>query len=352
MKALRFHGRGDLRVDDIPEPQVREGTVKLKVDWCGICGSDLHEYAAGPIFIPTEQQPHPLTGEHLPVVMGHEFAGTVTEVGPGVDSVRPGDRVAVEPLIYDQQCEACRHGHYNVCEQVGFHGLSGGGGGLAEYTVVPEYMVHRLPDELDTEQGALVEPIAVGWHALRQANFQPGQTALVTGAGPIGAVTLLCLRAAGASWIAVSEVSRKRKDLARELGADLVIDPREQDVAETVRQHTGGVGVDVALECSGVTPALTAALASVKEHGTVCNVAIWEKPAELMPNDMIFQETAMTTSLAYADDFPAVMANLAKGRIDTSRLVTDRIGLDQAVEQGFEELLRNKDDHVKILIHP
>lgn len=352
MRALRFHGRRDLRIEDIPEPQVSDGTVKLKVDWCGICGSDLHEYSAGPIFIPTEDNPHPITGEHLPVVMGHELAGTVTEVGAGVDSVAPGDKIAVEPLIYDGECSACRMGNYNVCEKVGFHGLSGGGGGLAEYTVVPAHMVHKLPDELDTEVGALVEPIAVGWHAVRQANFQPGQTALITGAGPIGAVTLLCLRAAGASWIAVSEVSHKRKELARELGADLVIDPRETDVAEAVREHTGGEGVDVALECSGVTPALDAAVASVKRHGTVCNVAIWEKPAELMPNDLIFSESALTSSLAYAHDYPAVLANLAKGRIDTSRLITDEIGLDEVVERGFEELLNNKDEHVKILVHP
>lgn len=352
MKALRFHGRRDLRVEDVPEPEVREGTVKVKVDWCGLCGSDLHEYQAGPIFIPTEEHPHPVTGEHLPVVMGHEFAGTVAEVGPGVTGLSPGDPVAVEPLIYDGTCYACRTGHHNVCENVGFHGLSGGGGGLAEYTVVPGHMVHKLPEGVGTDVGALAEPIAVGWHAMRQAGFQPGQTALITGAGPIGAMILLCLRAAAARWVAISDVSEARKQLARDLGADAVYDPREVDVAEAVRQQTDGTGVDVAFECSGASPALQSAVAATAPHGTVCNVAIWEKPAELKPNDMVLSEVSMTSSLGYAYDHPAVLDALARHEIDTSRIITDRIALDDVVESGFEELINNKDQHVKILVHP
>lgn len=352
MKALRFHGRGDLRVEDIPEPQVREDTVKVKVDWCGLCGSDLHEYQAGPIFIPTEENPHPVTGEHLPVVMGHEFAGTVAEVGPGVTGLSPGDPVAIEPLIYDGTCYACQTGHHNVCKNIGFHGLSGGGGGLAEYTVVPRYMVHKLPEGVGTDVGALVEPIAVGWHAMRQAGFQPGQTALITGAGPIGAVTLLCLRAGAARWVAVSDVSDARKQLARDLGADAVYDPREVDVAEMVRQETDGIGVDVAFECSGASPALQSAISAVAPHGVVCNVAIWEKPAEIQPNDLVLNEVAMTSSLGYAFDHPAVLDALARHEIDTSRIITDRIALDDVVEAGFDELINNKDQHVKILVHP
>jgi threonine dehydrogenase-like Zn-dependent dehydrogenase len=128
MKAARFHGRGDIRVEEVPDPQVRPGTVAVEVEWCGICGTDLHEYLEGPIFVPTAEAPHPLTGESMPVTLGHEFAGVVAEVGPGVGDVRVGDRVVVEPYVVCGRCDACQQGRYNVCRTLGFVGLSGGGG--------------------------------------------------------------------------------------------------------------------------------------------------------------------------------------------------------------------------------
>lgn len=210
MKALLFYGQKDVRVQEVPEPRVRPGSVKVKVEWCGICGTDLHEYLGGPIFVPAPGNPHPLTGETLPVILGHEFAGQVVEVGEGVTRVQVGDRVAVEPILCCGECPECRRGLYNLCRKVGFHGLSGGGGGFSEFTVVPESMAHRLPDGMSTEEGALVEPVAVGFHAVRKARFAPGQTAIVFGAGPIGLVTVQCLRAAGASQVAVVELAAAR----------------------------------------------------------------------------------------------------------------------------------------------
>lgn len=351
MKALRFHGQRDLRIDDIDEPTAGPGEVKIKVDWCGLCGSDLHEYLAGPIFVPTKDNPHPVTGGHLPLVMGHEFAGMVADVGEGVTRVAAGDAVAVEPLVYDETCYACQKGWYNVCSSVGFHGLSGGGGGLAEYTVVPEKMVHQLPAGMETDIGALIEPIAVGWHAAKQGNFQPGDKAVIFGAGPIGLVTMLSLRAAGAEWVAVSEVSSARKEAARKFGADLVLDPTNDDVAAEVARLTGP-GADVAYECTGNGKALTTAMQSVRPHGTVCNVAIWEGATDFNPNDVILNETTMASSLAYCDDYPTVMALIDDGRLETDGLITSRITLDEVVEHGFEELVNNKDQHIKILVDP
>ncbi len=135
MKAARFHGRGDIRVDDVPEPAVRPGTVAVQVEWCGICGTDLHEYLEGPIFVPTPQTPHALTGESLPIVLGHEFAGVVAEMGAGVDGLSVGDRVAVEPYVVCGRCDACSRDRYNVCQSLGFVGLSGGGGGFSQFVV-------------------------------------------------------------------------------------------------------------------------------------------------------------------------------------------------------------------------
>jgi (R,R)-butanediol dehydrogenase / meso-butanediol dehydrogenase / diacetyl reductase len=183
MKAAVFHGQRDLRVDDVQELEIRPGSVKIEVGWCGICGSDLHEYLAGPIFAPPSGSPHPLTGEEMPIVLGHEFGGRVVEVGDGVTRAEVGDRVAIEPIWYCGECPECRRGVYNLCRQLGFFGLSGGGGGFSEFAVVPEYMAHRLPEELSDEESALVEPVAVGLHAVRQAEFTPGQSAIVFGAG-------------------------------------------------------------------------------------------------------------------------------------------------------------------------
>lgn len=233
MKAAVFHGQRDVRLEDVPEQETRAGSVKVKVDWCGICGTDLHEYLAGPIFIPPQGSPHPITGQTLPLTLGHEFAGEVVEVGDGPSGVATGDRVAIEPVFRCGECAACRRGATNLCEKLGFYGLMGGGGGMSEYTVVPSYMIHRLPEGLTTEQGALVEPIAVGLRAVRRAEFREGQSAVVFGGGPIGAVTVQCLKALGAGKIMVAEVSEARKKKALDIGADAVIDPTEEDVAES-----------------------------------------------------------------------------------------------------------------------
>lgn len=153
MKAALWYGAKDIRVENIPEPTVKDDGVKIKVKWCGICGSDLHEYTMGPIFIPVKT-PHPITGETAPVVMGHEFSGEVVEVGRNVTNVKPGDRVVVEPLIVCGECPACKAGHYNLCEKLGFHGLMGGGGGFSEYTTFPARFVHKIPDNLSYEKAA------------------------------------------------------------------------------------------------------------------------------------------------------------------------------------------------------
>ena len=173
--------------------------MKVKVDWCGICGTDLHEYLAGPIFIPPPGSPHPITGETLPLMLGHEFAGEVVDVGRRGRRHRHGrprrDRAGV-PLrrVHRVPPRAAR----TSASSSGFYGLMGGGGGMSEFAVMPSYMVHGLPDGLTSEQGALVEPIAVGLRAVRQAGVRAGESAVVFGGGPIGAVTVQCLRALGA----------------------------------------------------------------------------------------------------------------------------------------------------------
>ncbi|WP_431036357.1 alcohol dehydrogenase catalytic domain-containing protein [Streptomyces sp. P6-2-1] len=347
MRALRLYGAHDVRIDEIPEPETRPGTVKVKVAWAGICGSDLHQYAR-PAF-PADFV-HPLFGEPGPFVLGHEFSGRVVDVAADVDGVPLGALVAVEPLIADGTCAACLRGDYHLCERFGFIGLMGGGGGMSEYVVVPAAKAHVLPAGVDAETGALVEPLSVAWHAVRRGGLGTGGTALVVGAGPIGLGLLLAAKARGAASVAVSEMSAARKRLAAALGADLVLDPADDDVVARVRAAVPG-GVDAGFEASGAgRAAVGALLGSVRKGGTAVTVA-QGRTAEFDPNLLMLTEIGYTGSFAYnGPDFPAVLAALADGRLRTEGLVSDRLSLDEVREKGYEELLAYADGHVKILV--
>lgn len=346
MKALRWHGLKDLRVEHIEEPAALPGKVKIKVEWCGICGSDLHEYTAGPIFIP-QADTHPLTGEKAPIVMGHEFSGQIVEVGEGVANLKAGDRVVVEPVFACGECEICKQGYYNLCPKMGFLGLAGGGGGFSEYVAVEQHMVHKIPDNVSYEQGALVEPSAVALHAVRQSKLKAGDKAVVFGAGPIGLLVIEALKASGAAEIYAVELSPERKQKAEELGA-IVIDPAQYDVVSEIHNRTNG-GADVAYEVTGVGPVLSQALNSTKVGGELMIVSIWEKEAAIMPNNIVMMERTVKGIIGYRNVFPAVISLMERGFFSAEKLVTKRISLDDAVEQGFEALLKEK-NQVKILV--
>ncbi|MCM3784695.1 2,3-butanediol dehydrogenase [Neobacillus mesonae] len=346
MKALRWHGVKDLRLEQIEEPKAAAGQVKIKVEWCGICGSDLHEYTAGPIFIPGKEQ-HPLTGEKAPVTMGHEFSGQVVEIGEGVTKLKAGDRVVVEPIFNCGKCTACRQGKYNLCEDMGFLGLAGGGGGFSEYVAAAEHMVHKIPDSVSYEQGALVEPSAVALYAVRQSKLKVGDKAVVFGAGPIGLLVIEALKASGASEIYAVELSPERKQKAEELGA-IAIDPKEYDVVKEIHNRTSG-GADVVFEVTGVPPVLEQALESVKIGGELMIVSIFEQEAPIKPNKIVIQERSISGIIGYRDVFPAVISLMEKGFFPAEKLVTKRISLDEVIDEGFEGLLKEK-NQVKILV--
>ncbi|KFX00581.1 butanediol dehydrogenase [Pectobacterium betavasculorum] len=349
MKAARWYQARDIRVEEIAEPVVSAGQVKIKVAWTGICGSDLHEYVAGPIFIPVSA-PHPLSRDRAPIVLGHEFSGEVVEVGGGVSNCKPGDRVVVEPILSCGHCAACREGKYNLCSQLGFHGLSGGGGGFSSYTVVQAQRVHKMPDALSFEQGALVEPAAVALHAVRMSRLKAGDKAAVFGAGPIGLLVVEALRAAGVGEIYVVELSPQRAAKAVELGAKVAIDPSKEDAVARLRELSSG-GVDVAFEVTGVPAVLGQCINSTHYEGETIVVSIWEKEASFHPNTLVLQERSVKGIIAYRNIFPAVMELMTRGYFQADKLVSKKIQLDDIVEQGFETLVREK-QQVKILVQP
>jgi (R,R)-butanediol dehydrogenase/meso-butanediol dehydrogenase/diacetyl reductase len=259
--------------------------------------------------------------------------------------------VVVEPYIICGRCDACRNGRYNVCATLGFVGLSGYGGGFSQYVVAEERWIHPL-GELGTDVGALVEPLAVAYHAVKLSRVQPGHTALVLGAGPIGLVTTAALKAAGVEQVIVAEPADVRKQKAAGAGADHVLDPTSTDVAAEVTELTDGRGADVAFECAGIDAVLRSAIRSTRAGGTVVNVAIWGHEASVAMNDLVFREVNVVGSLAYAGDHPATIEMVASGKVDPFQFITGRIGLDDIVTSGFEELINNKEENVKILVHP
>lgn len=352
MKALRFYGKGDIRIENVQEPEVSAGEVKIKVEWCGICGTDLHEYLGGPILIPDRGHPHPLTGESLPVTMGHEFTGRVVDIGDGVTGFSVGDAVIVEPNIRDHTCHQCLTGSYNLCPQGGFYGLSGGSGGLAEYAVIDARNLHVLPDTVPTDIGVLIDPLVVAWQAMVDSGYVPGQSVLIVGAGPIGLALLLTLKASGARWVAISEVSEARKAQALSFGANAVYDPRTDDVVARVKENTDGLGAHVSFDASGLESTLKTAVEALRPKGTAFNVAIWERPVNFDVNSLVLGGKKLASTLGFAGVHPSVISALDDGRINPAAMITARISLEDVVDGGFKELIRNKDNHIKIIVHP
>jgi len=351
MKAARFNGPKDVTVDDIPEPQLRAGAVSIDIAWCGICGTDLHEFLEGPIFIPAKGHPHPLTHEQEPVTMGHEFSGTVTGVGEGVTDLAVGENVVVEPYFVCGDCPPCLAGRYNLCTRMGFIGLAGGGGGLSEKIVVDRRWVHPVGD-IPLDEAALIEPLSVGHHAFVRSGAKAGDVAFVGGAGPIGLLLSAVLKAEGLTVI-VSELSAARKAKALSTGvADHVLDPSTDDVVARVLELTGGRGADVCFECSSVNAVLDQLLAAVKPGGVVVNVSIWSAPATVDMQAIVLKEIDLRGTIAYVNDHPATIKLVQDGKVSLAPFITARIPLERLVQDGFDALIHHNETAVKILVHP
>ncbi len=356
MQAARFYDRRDIRVEDVEQQDLGAEQVRVQIDTAGICGSDLHEYVAGPIFIPDET-PHPITQQTAPATMGHEFSGTIVDVGTDVTTRSLGEEVAVNPILSCGECHHCQRGNYRLCNNGGFLGLSGNGGGFAESIVVDAEKAVPLGPDVPIEHGALVEPLSVGLHAVRQAEIDPGDTVAVFGAGPIGMAVIQSARIAGAGTIISSEPQDARREAAEASGADVLVNPVETNVTEKIQSLTDG-GVDVAFEVAGVEASFNDAVESTKPTGQVVIVSIWEDDISTELNPIVLGERTVTGTIAYVggprshEEFGRVIDLLQTGQLDPEPLITDRIGLDNIVAQGFDRLLDPDDDQVKILVKP
>ena len=291
MKAARYFDRGDIRIENVDEPVVEAGTVGIDVAWCGICGTDLHEYLDGPIFVPPAGHPHPVSGESAPITLGHEMSGTVYAVGEDVTDLKVGDNIVVEPYIIDPKESTEPGSNYHLTPNMNFIGLAGRGGGLGEKIVVERRWVHPIGD-IALDEAALIEPLAVGYHAFVRSGAKSGDIALIGGAGPIGLLTAAVLKANGVTVI-ISELSELRRQKALDTGvADHALNPAEVDVVAEVKRLSGGSGADVAFECSSVNVVLDTLAA--RWHSAGRHPASRDHPRPPRPEEPLTMSNAVT----------------------------------------------------------
>jgi (R,R)-butanediol dehydrogenase/meso-butanediol dehydrogenase/diacetyl reductase len=327
MKALVYHGNKDLRYQDFQDPSVGAGEVLLRIKASGLCHTDFNEYINGPLYVAST--PHKRTGRSIPLILGHEFSGEVVELGAGVTRLRVGDRVAVNAVDACRKCEFCRRGLFVHCPSAATIGFARDGG-YAEYAAVPEHCCYLLRPNVSFRSAAMVEPFSVALHSVRRAKVEVGSRAAIVGGGTIGLCTLQALRACGVVDVYVIEKSAAKRKFAEDLGASAFIHTELADPHQAISALTEGMGVDYTFECVGSASALHTALSVTRPGGTVCLTGVITHPTEFNFNDILRDEKTITTTNAYNDEFPMVIAMLNDGRMKAEPLVSQTFPLKDA----------------------
>ena len=336
MKAVVLNEIRDIKVEDVDQPTGEPGEVLLKVAYCGICGTDLH----APV----------LDIFHPPVIMGHEFAGEVVDVGEGVGEWKAGDRVCVNPnAVVCGECHWCKSGELQFCAAIWQTAIGiVQPGGMESYVRVKPETLHSLPDGVSFVQGAWVEPVAVAVRVVRRSEIKLGEDALVFGAGPIGLLVIQALRAAGAGRITAIEPSGYRREIAGRVGADEVIDPLKEDLQSHFPDPARAPAH--ALECSGHPSAVSSALQVLRPRGRLTVVGISPEPPSFESKDLLFKEIDIRGTFIYMEEFDMAIDLLNRGAIDVEALTTDVQPVERA-EESFAKM-RQPDKSIKIVLKP
>lgn len=339
-KALYMNGKLNLAFKEVEIPEPKPDEILLKVEYCGVCGSDVHFYETGCIGTT------PIVGD---LILGHECAGTVEAVGDRVKHLKPGDRVVIEPGIPCGHCEFCKSGRYNLCPDVQFISCPPYQGAMRNYLTHPAHLAYKLPDEVSSLEGALVEPLCVGMHAAQLGGVQLGDTVVILGAGCIGLTTLAACKARSASRIIVTDLFQNRLDKALEMGADYVINGREEDTLARVMELTNGEGANITFETAGnrITAAQTESL--TKRGGTIVIVGNVMGDTPMNFYKIAHKELVIKTVHRYRNVFPLAVQAIADKRIDISRIATDCFAFDDGI-QAFEKSLKDKQTVVKAIL--
>jgi L-iditol 2-dehydrogenase len=343
MKALLLSEYGRLDVVDVPMPRPAAGEILVRVEACGICGSDVHGYDG-------------TSGRRIPpLIMGHEAAGTVAAVGPHVERVHEGERVTFDSTIYCGECDYCRRGEVNLCNNRQVLGVSTPDfrreGAFAEYVVVPERVVYALDANIPFEQAAMIEPLAVAVHAVSLSKINEHTTAVVVGAGMIGLLVLQVLRDAGCKRVIVVDIDDTRLTLAVELGATSIINGRTSDTKAQLEHLTAGTGVDVAFEAVGSTPTVKSAIESVRKGGHVTLIGNVAPTVEIPLQAVVSRELTLQGSAASSGEYPKCIELLARGAIRVDALITAVAPLEEGAE-WFQRLHAREPNLMKVVLTP
>lgn len=341
MKVAVMDGIGKMRYTKRPIPTPKENEVLVKLEYVGICGSDMHYYETGAI------------GDYVvkpPFVLGHEPGGVVVEVGSSVKHLQVGDRVALEPGKTCGHCEFCKTGRYNLCPDVVFFATPPVDGVFQEYVAHEADLCFKLPEQVSTLEGALIEPLAVGFHAANQGNAHAGQTAVVMGAGCIGLVSMMALKAEGVSKVYVVDIMQKRLDKALELGADGVINGKELDAVEEVRRLTKGTGCDLVIETAGTEFTTCQCIHMTKKGATIVLVGYSKTGTMTLPMSLALdKELTFKTVFRYRHIYPMAIEAVASGKVNLRGIVTDIFDFDD-IQTAMDKSISDKANIVKAVV--
>ena len=341
IKAAVLHGIDDVRIEEVDFPQMKEGEVLIKMKSVGVCGSDVHYYKHGKIGSFVVEKP---------MILGHECAGEIVEVAKDVKGFKAGDRVAVEPGYTCRKCVYCKSGRYNLCPDVTFMATPPIDGAYVEYVAWPADFVFHLPDNMTYDHGALMEPLAVGMHAVRRSRLKPGEPVIIMGAGTIGLVTILAAKAAGAGEIIVSDLEDVRLNMAQKLGATKTLNASKENVVEFVKDFTHGFGIEVVFETAGSVPTTQQTIDVVARGGRIVWVGMAGEDIFPMPViDAIVKEVDIMGIFRYANVYPYAIQLVSNGRMDIDPLVTHHYSLDNVVE-ALEVAHERRDGAVKVMV--
>jgi 2-desacetyl-2-hydroxyethyl bacteriochlorophyllide A dehydrogenase len=345
MKAAVLHGARDIRIEPYRQPELHPGMVLLRPRRVGICGTDLHYYEHGhnATFVPDR-----------PFILGHELTAEVAAVAPGVDSVKVGQRVTVNPARACGFCAYCKGGQINLCRKTIMLGSASTtpptDGALAEFVTVRADQCHLLPDDMDDGIGAMMEPLSVALHAVKRAGAVSGKRVLVTGGGTIGLLVAMTARAFGAVPVAVSDLVAVRRNKAIELGADMALDPTAHDLRHQVQELTG-LGFDMVFEASGAPPALRAAFDLVRPGGTIVQIGtVGAADIPIPVNQLMVREINFRGSMRYGDTFDEAIRLVAAGRIHLGSMINNVFALEDSVQALH--LAADKSASLKVQIQP
>lgn len=343
MQALLLTRESHLEMTDAPEPDVGPHDVLVRVQACGICGSDIHGFDGS-------------SGRRIPpLIMGHEAAGEVAAVGAEVNRFRPGQRVTFDSMVWCGQCDYCRSGQTNLCDNRQVLGVSCGDyrrhGAFAEYVVVPEHIVYEVPADVTPEMAAMVEPVSVAVHAVHLGEPASHETAVVVGTGMIGLLVVQAVRAAGCERVIAIDIDDDRLALARQVGATETIRGDQTDVDGQVRKLTAGRGADVSFEVVGATGPLKTAVQSLRKGGRAVIVGNISPTVELPLQAVVTRELTLYGSCASAHDYPRCMELMARGAIDVRPLISAVAPLAEG-PQWFDRLHRREKGLMKVLLKP